>query len=521
MARWRSAGQLAALLLALALPSMPAHAASLETLLMPGPVIAGHAKLEQECSRCHDRANRSAQATLCRGCHEPVARDIDQRTGFHGRLAGAQDVQCSACHTEHKGRNADIVKLEPASFPHARTDFPLQGAHVTVACSSCHVAGRKYREAASGCVDCHRDDEPHEGKLGRDCTTCHEVTAWVRVRFDHAKTKFALTGAHAETSCAACHLGNRYKGTPVQCAACHAPDDVHGGSRGPACADCHQTSGWAGTRYDHLRATGFALTGAHAPLDCKSCHRTANLKDPLPRDCAGCHRSDDPHATRFGNACDRCHASSAWQPVTFDHTRDGKFELRGAHAKLGCHACHTAVVATQKLGTQCADCHRADDAHAGKLDQDCAQCHGVETWRGHLQFDHDFTKFPLVGLHVAVPCFACHRSTAFTGTPQACVDCHRAEDRHRGSLGSDCEACHSPNGWNLWNFDHDKATHFALTGAHAKAACEGCHKQPPHVAKPAQDCAACHGAEDVHLGQYGQQCQRCHVTTTFKAARLQ
>jgi hypothetical protein len=52
-------------------------------------------------------------------------------------------------------------------------------------------------------------------------------------------------------------------------------------------------------------------------------------------------------------------------------------------------------------------------------------------------------------------------------------------------------------------------------------ACEGCHKQPPHVAKPSQDCAACHADDDVHLGQYGRQCQRCHVTTTFKAARLQ
>lgn len=501
------------------LPAAPG--ASIETLLMPGPVIAGHAKYEQECSRCHDRADRGRQAALCRACHEPVAQDIAAHRGFHGRLAQVDSAQCSACHTEHKGRTADIVKLEAASFPHAQTDFPLLGAHATVACAACHTAGRKHREAPSACVDCHRKVEPHDGKLGRDCANCHEAGGWQRLRFDHAKTKFALTGKHADTDCTACHFGNRYAGTPVQCAACHAPDDVHAGARGSACGECHQTSGWTGTRYDHLQATGYALVGAHAALDCKTCHTTASLADPLPRDCAGCHRTDDPHATRLGNGCGQCHGSTAWKPATFDHTRDGKFELLGAHARLDCHVCHTAVVAAQKLGTDCAGCHRADDVHRGKLGQDCARCHGVETWRGHLQFDHDFTAFPLVGLHVAVPCFACHRAETFKDTPQGCVDCHGADDRHKGSLGRDCEACHSANGWNLWQFDHGKATKFALTGAHSRVACEGCHKQPPHVAKPAQDCGGCHAQDDVHFGQYGRQCQRCHVTTTFKAARMQ
>lgn len=521
MARWCSILGILVAAFVLALVAGPAEAANLETLLMPGAVIAGHAKFEQECARCHDRADRNAQPRLCRACHEPVDRDIQAGRGYHGRLPAIASAQCSACHTEHQGRSADIVKLEPTAFAHARTDFPLQGAHATVACDRCHRPGRKYRDPPSGCVDCHAAVDPHAGRLGRDCAGCHDVAGWEKVRFDHSKTRFALSGKHVDATCAACHLGNRYAGTPTQCAACHTPDDVHAGSRGPACGDCHQSSGWTGTRYDHLRATGFALVGGHAQLDCKACHVTANLKDPLPRDCGGCHRADDPHATRFGSRCERCHGNVDWKPAAFDHARDGKFELRGAHAKVGCHVCHSAVVANQKLGTECAGCHRASDVHAGQLGRDCAQCHGVETWRGHLQFDHDFTVYPLVGLHVAVPCFACHRSVAFKGTPQACVDCHATDDRHQGSLGRECGNCHSPSGWNLWEFDHDKATRFALTGAHAQVACEGCHKQAPHLAKPAQDCGSCHGADDVHLGQYGQQCQRCHVTTTFKAARLQ
>lgn len=497
------------------------RAASIEKLLMPGPVVSGHAKLEHECSRCHDRADRDAQARLCRDCHEPVDRDVVERRGYHGRLPGIGTAQCSACHTEHKGRKADVVKLEVAAFPHARTDFPLQGAHATVPCASCHAPERKYREAPTRCVDCHESDEPHAKALGTDCGACHQAARWTAVQFDHAKTTFALTGKHEQATCDGCHFGNRYDGTPGACAACHAPEDVHAGARGPACADCHTTSAWTDRRYDHLRATGFGLSGAHARLECETCHRSGNLEDPLPRDCKGCHRSDDPHVTRFGDGCEKCHGSETWRPARFDHTRDGRYELRGAHAKLDCYACHTGVVARQKLGAECAGCHRASDVHGGRLGRDCAECHGLETWRGHLQFDHDFTDYPLVGLHVAVPCFGCHVSPAFDGTPQACNDCHADDDVHKGSLGTDCAACHSANGWNLWEFDHGKATKFALTGAHAKTACAQCHRQPAHVAKPTPQCAGCHVADDVHLGRYGQQCQRCHSTNTFRAARLQ
>jgi Zn finger protein HypA/HybF involved in hydrogenase expression len=251
------------------------------------------------------------------------------------------------------------------------------------------------------------------------------------------------------------------------------------------------------------------------------CHTTPNLKDPLPRDCAGCHRKADPHAGRFGEACEKCHGSNAWKPATFDHTRDGRFELVGRHARLDCHACHTAVVSQQKLGTDCLSCHRTNDVHAGKLGRDCAHCHGVEKWRTDVAFDHDLTDFPLVGLHVAAPCVACHASASYKGAAVDCHGCHQREDKHKGALGKDCESCHSPNGWGLWEFDHAKATGFALVGAHARATCEGCHKQPPEVVKLAGDCASCHMQDDVHLGQFGRQCQRCHGSVTFKGARMQ
>lgn len=495
-------------------------AVELETLLMPGKVTTAHAKLEPDCAQCHDRADRGRQATLCMACHKDVGADVRGHTGFHGRLAGIEAAQCKACHSEHLGRDADIVQLTPPAFDHSRTDFALSGAHAAADCGTCHKRGKKYRDTAADCVDCHRADDPHEGKLGTSCDSCHEATAWTRTRFDHDKTHFALRDKHREVACAACHLGNRYAATPAQCDSCHAPDDAHRGGRGPDCASCHTVAGWKSTKFDHAREARFPLVGAHSQLDCKACHTTPSMKDPLPRDCAGCHRNDDAHASRFGAACDKCHGSTAWKPATYDHARDAHFELTGRHAKLGCHACHTSVVAQQKLGTDCNACHRTRDVHAGKLGADCAHCHASETWRAGITFDHDLTSFPLVGLHVAVPCHECHTNPAFKGAAQDCNGCHQRDDRHKGALGKDCEACHSPNGWGIWEFDHAK-TGFALLGAHARATCDGCHKQRPDLVRLSGDCASCHAQDDVHLGQYGRQCQRCHGVSTFKGARLQ
>jgi len=509
------------LLVLAAVPFATVRAAALETLLMPGKVIAGHAQIEAECGKCHDRADRERQPALCLDCHDKVAADLRERRGFHGRQSNADQVQCSACHTEHRGRDADIVQLARPAFDHARTDFALEGAHLGAACDACHKTGQAYRAAPSRCLDCHRDDEPHGGQLGTDCGACHGPDGWARGRFDHARTDFALRDRHAEAACAACHLGNRYRATPTQCASCHAPDDVHRGNRGPDCAACHTAVGWKTSRFDHGRETGYALGGVHAQADCKSCHTSASIKDPLPRDCAGCHRSDDAHATRFGDGCERCHGQVAWQPANYDHARDAKFALAGRHAELDCHACHTAVVAQQKLGTDCHSCHRTSDVHAGRLGPDCGGCHGTEGWRRDVAFDHDLTEFPLVGLHPVVPCHECHASATYRGVAQDCNACHQRTDKHRGALGRDCEACHSPNGWRLWTFDHGQASGFALEGAHQRASCESCHRQPPEAVKLASDCASCHARQDVHFGQFGRQCQRCHTAASFAGARAQ
>jgi hypothetical protein len=504
----------------LAVSAPAVHAANLEKLLMPGDLAKAHAKLEENCSACHDRSDRTRQTALCLDCHKPVAADVNGKLGLHGRLPNIAAGECKSCHSEHLGRDADIVKLVSATFDHRNTDFRLDGAHAAVACSSCHAADKKFRDAPASCGACHKSVDIHRGALGASCGTCHATMSWRGARFDHDKTKFPLRAAHRETPCAACHV-SRYQGTPLRCNGCHAPDDVHRGARGENCADCHTESAWTTSRFDHAKETGFALLGRHAQTDCAGCHRSGKFEDDLPRTCAGCHRADDAHAARFGEDCASCHGNVRWRDAPFDHARKTTFALVGRHAKLECHACHTAQVATQQLPKDCAGCHRGDDVHAGALEGGCESCHGTEGWRENLRFDHDVGAYPLLGMHVLAGCGQCHASRAYAGTSHDCVACHRSVDVHQGSLGRDCAACHSPNGWKLWDFDHNQRTKFPLAGAHAGLQCAQCHRRPAGQMKLPNDCASCHRDDDIHLGQFGAQCQRCHTTLTFKGARIQ
>lgn len=494
----------------------PSRASELEKLLMPGELARAHADIEAECSLCHDRADKPRQRQLCLSCHDhaDIAGDVASGKGFHGRVA--KTAQCNACHSEHSGRNADTVGLAPEAFDHARTDFALDGSHVAVPCGSCHVAGKKYRQAPHECVDCHQDDDTHRGKLGKDCAQCHGTAHFKTTRFDHSKTLFPLRGAHAKVDCFSCHRDPSFKGAPGRCVDCHSADDVHRGARGPDCASCHGSDDWKRTRFDHLKASDYELLGKHANLACDTCHRGGDLKAELPRECSGCHATADVHAGRFGAACVDCHGQDEWIVASFDHEKRAKFALRGAHDALDCHACHTGVLKQQKLAKDCAGCHAVDDVHQGSLGRDCQHCHKESSWRDEVKFDHDLTRFPLVGLHVGVPCEECHATRAFREAPDECVSCHRAKDVHKEHLGEECGSCHNPNGWNFWQFDHAAKTHFPLAGAHERLGCRDCHRKPEHESGTASECVACHEGDDIHEGHFGRDCGRCHGTESFR-----
>ncbi|MGE4606286.1 MAG: cytochrome c3 family protein, partial [Myxococcota bacterium] len=180
-------------------------------LVIPGPVSKVHAEIEGDCASCHETFERGQQRERCLRCHEEVAEDIQGESGLHGRDARVKGSLCRDCHSEHQGRDADILGFDRESFQHRFTDFELRGRHRKVACAACHVPEKAYREATQQCADCHRENDAHGGRLGDDCATCHLERGWRETKFEHASTGFALEGAHIRVDCRLCHAGDRYE----------------------------------------------------------------------------------------------------------------------------------------------------------------------------------------------------------------------------------------------------------------------------------------------------------------------
>lgn len=496
--------------------AVPARAedAGVRTLLMPGKLVEAHAKEEKNCEACHASFAKEAQDQLCLKCHEETAADIASSSGFHGRL-GRERIDCSGCHRDHEGRDADITGLDRERFDHALTDFPLEGPHRQASCGTCHEQGKAWRDAPHECEACHRDDDRHAGAMGKACGDCHTVSRWSEAKFDHAKTEFALQGKHEGVACAACHPDQRYKDTPAQCYACHAISDAHRGSRGEECGKCHAAQGWSRISFDHERDGHFALHGRHAELRCGSCHHGNTFDDTPGKACADCHRSDDVHAGRNGVQCGNCHNQSDWKAARFDHARDGGFTLRGAHAEASCESCHAGAISKGSTPTSCVGCHKEDDIHRGAQGERCEACHQESAWTEKIVFDHGLGDFPLLGMHATLPCESCHADREYSRTGSDCHACHAQDDPHAGGLGKDCASCHNPAGWNFWRFDHDSATNFPLTGAHRELECKACHVEAAGDHALPGDCYSCHAQDDRHSGQFGRQCDRCHSTESF------
>ena len=175
---------------------------ALERLVMPGPLVSSHAEAEAECANCHARFERESQNQLCLACHEEVAEDLTLMSGFHGLSPEVPGAECASCHTDHEGRDADILSLDRDDFDHELTNFPLLGRHTEVECVDCHMPEETFHAAEASCIACHAEDDQHRGNLGESCADCHSELGWDDIHFDHEATAdYALTGAHAEQTC--------------------------------------------------------------------------------------------------------------------------------------------------------------------------------------------------------------------------------------------------------------------------------------------------------------------------------
>lgn len=150
-------------------------------------------------------------------------------------------------------------------------------------------------------------------------------------------------------------------------------------------------------------------------------------------------------------------------------------------------------------------------------------------------FDHDQTDFVLKGKHQNVDCKECHQITSRNGKEfqefsgiafNDCISCH--EDPHNSQIPGQCAQCHTETSFHefvgLGNFDHGP-TGFELRGSHQTVDCFSCHKETMDLLRVFQDqrrtdensCMSCHS--DVHNGEYGNNCVKCHRETSFLSLR--
>lgn len=101
------------------------------------------AHMATPCSSCHlsDSNWTFNQEKDCASCHDDV---------HEGNFAIAEQTDCSRCHVSDD--------WSPTNFDHSTTRFPLDGKHIDLDCTACHLDARGntlYKLNKLQCIDCH------------------------------------------------------------------------------------------------------------------------------------------------------------------------------------------------------------------------------------------------------------------------------------------------------------------------------------------------------------------------------
>jgi hypothetical protein len=396
---------------------------------------------------------------------------------------------------------------------------------------------------------------PH-GALNVPCENCHTSLSWKPIRsipeFDHDKTSYALRGMHEKVQCTQCHVKLVFANVGQKCSDCHA--DIHRGQFGANCESCHTIKGWK-VSVTAIRGhqNRFPLIGAHAAVDCESCHKGAATGQfqGLATQCYSCHATEYKGATNpshttagFPTRCEQCHSTNSWLNAKFDHSSVG-FPLTNAHADPPrvCQDCH--INNNYNLTTTaCVSCHlknfqaATNPNHvAGGFSQTCQQCHTTIAWQPAM-FDHATVGFPLTNAHADPPriCADCHINNNYNITTTACASCHLKDyntaltpvNHVQLAFPTACESCHDTVRWTNGKFDH-AATGFPLTNSHMvpPRVCADCHINNNYNLTSTA-CSTCHlkdyntATTPINHIQVGfpTTCQLCHDTTLWTNGRF-
>ena len=400
--------------------------------------------------------------------------------------------------------------------------------------------------AGVGRAQQHGTHSPH-GPLNIPCQNCHTFSGWKPIRsvpeFDHNKTRYPLRGMHEKVACASCHTKMVFTNVGSKCADCHA--DIHKRQFGASCEQCHTVKGWqVSIQQIQNHQNRFPLMGAHAALDCDSCHKSAAVGQfqGLSTACYSCHSKDfqsttgpNHPAAGFSTSCEQCHGFNNWFGVRFDHLKYTGYALNGAHATLDCTACHLNNQFKNTPAT-CVGCHLPDYQKASNpnhvqagFPQTCQTCHSTNAWQP-ASFDHSSVGFPLTGAHAGLQCAQCHANNNYNLTSAACSQCHMPDynatnnpSHTAANFPITCQTCHNTTAWQPAAFDHNSVG-FPLTNGHAGLQCTQCHVNN-NYSLTSGACNQCHmpdynGTTNPNHVQAGfpTDCSLCHSTTSWLTA---
>ncbi|MBV9913874.1 MAG: hypothetical protein JOZ93_14930, partial [Sinobacteraceae bacterium] len=486
-----------------------------------GTKPANHIPTNAACAQCHTTAGNYAVysvtgthqgVTSCLTCHAPAVANtfanvtITTTPGNHIPI-GSLDCKGSGCHST-SNVNPGGFHIGSASI----TNPTLTTAgHTTVlaavgSCQTCHESA-PYLGMVASSSSTAGDSRPNASldknhPTSGDCSGCHTTTP----TFASNASGVTKPANHIPTSqpCSLCHTtaGNYsvyvmgatgHTGITSGCAQCH----------GSTVANTFANISIKTTPSNHVPTGGAA---------CESCHSNSNFTSFGPG-------TQVNHSAVSALACDACHEynmANMWYGVTNITVRPGQ-PPNGHHYPQDCKGCHspggswansvkpggptTKAVVMGKTGAtgQAPTTSGAGRAATFGLAATAPSPNALSTATGLAAAAASFgasgrttvaspdtaalvpsaAARPLDHSRLMATCVTCHNGVAATGKPRMHV-----------ASNSQCENCHTTNGWIPARFEHSALMPHTCTTCHDSVHAIG--KPRGHVAT-AQQCDSCHG----------------------------
>jgi hypothetical protein len=210
----------------------------------------------------------------------------------------------------------------------------------------------------------------------------------------------------------------------------------------------------------------------------------------------------------FEKDCKHCHAPV--KCLSANLCQDCHFEI--AQERAGASGLHGLLPGTDK----CQSCHKEHQGREAVISQVALANVDHERLTGFSLARHqaDYDGAPL-------GCPDCHTDGRYAPEGVDCTGCHDGRDprymgEHTDRFGGECLVCHDGKD-RMLDFAHGEV--FALEGGHRDLACEACHVDYA-FAGMSGECVACHEDPEVHAGEFGLDCSRCHGVAAWKPAQL-